>query len=81
MNIGQATSALAAKPLLIGTSPSPSERRQSQRIRRQEANLRCSKKRELKPEEIGRRTGKVKIENHTKQTQWRVGKQQHISVP
>lgn len=75
MDTGQPTSALAAKPLFIGTSPTPAERRQSQRIRGQEAKLRCSKKRELKPEEIRRRTGKLKTENHTKQIQWRVGKQ------
>lgn len=71
---GQPTSALAAKPLLIGTSPPPAERRQSQKVRGQKAKLRCSKKRELKPEEIGRRTGKLKTEIHTKQIQWRVGK-------
>lgn len=81
MDTGQPTSALTANPLLIGTSPPPAERRQSQRIRGQEAKLRCSKKRELKPEEIERRTGKLKTENHTKQIQWRVDKQQHISVP
>lgn len=75
MDTGQPTSALAAKPLLIGTGPLPSERRQSQRIRGQEAKLRCSKRRELKPEAIGRRTRKLKTENHTKQIQRRAGKQ------
>jgi len=47
----------------------PSGSRQGQRIREQEAKLRCSERRELEPEKTGWRGGKLKTKNHTKQTQ------------